>query len=98
MILNEFLNRLFNKSVVHNTNACDLYISIVTIHGNGRIKGKPGFLVKYKLQTIFTWNFHEIQQTNNCLHGTFKNVGLPYKLLYDSYIGLMKNKHKFRGT
>ena len=60
-------------------------------------KGKPGFSVKYKLQTIFTWNVHEVQQTNDCLHGTFKNEGSPYTFLYDSCLKLLKNEHELRG-
>ena len=57
------------------------------------IKVKPGFLEKNKLPSIFISNFHEVQQTNSCLHGTFENMGLHYQFLYDSYLRLMNNEH-----
>ena len=61
------------------------------------LKCEPGFLVKHKLPSIFTSNFHEVQQTNSFLHDTFKNIGSPYLFLYNSYLKLMTTKNEFRG-
>ena len=52
-------------------------------------------MVKNKLPTIFTSYFHGEQQTNSCLHRSFKNMGSPYNFLYESYLKWMKNKHEF---